>query len=517
MSKEALQNRIDLTECEKEPIQTPGCIQPHGVLLVLQEPELRILQISMNSETFFGQAAQELLNQPLATLLGSAAVALLQERLRTQDIHTLNPLLIRTGGPEKELVFDGIVHRFDGVLLLELEIADPHTSPRDLYHMSLSFLEKLRNTMSLQHLCQVAVEEIRKISNFDRVMTYRFDEHWNGTVIAENKSEGIDSFLGLHFPASDIPRQARELYQQNWLRLIEDVDYQPIPIFPAENPVTCSPLNLSLSVLRSASPIHLEYLKNMGVHASLSITLLKEKTFWGLIACHNLEMKHISYDRRVMCELLGQIVSAQLSAKVDYEEHLYEIQVRTLQAQLLSILVKEEKVVDGLAKHGMKILQLVNAGGLALCFENRYVTMGAVPPEDEIKQLVAWLHGKGDMFHSHALSTVYGAAERFRDVGSGLLAISISEVQGSYALWFRPEVIQTVNWGGNPQEVTMTQDMRVHPRRSFELWKQTIEMTALHWKACELAAALELRHVLVDMALRDVILKQTLNSWLNRP
>ncbi|HEV2660037.1 MAG TPA: GAF domain-containing protein, partial [Ktedonobacteraceae bacterium] len=515
MSKEALQHIIDLTACEKEPIQTPGCIQPQGVLLVLQEPELSILQISTNSETFFGRPAQELLHQSLATLLGPAATTSLQERLRTQDIHTVNPLLIRTRGPEKELVFDGIVHRIDGGLLLELEIADPHTSPRNLYHMSLSFIEKLRNTTSLQHLCQVAVEEIQKISNFDRVMIYRFDQDWNGEVVAEQKSARLDSFLGLHFPASDIPRQARELYQQNWLRLIEDVDYQPIPIFPAENPVTHGPLNLSFSVLRSVSPVHLEYLKNMGVRASLSITLLKENRLWGLIACHHLEKRHISYDRRVMCELLGQIVSAQLSAKVDYEEHLYEIQVRTLQAQLLSALTKEENVVDGLAKHSMKILQLVNASGLALCFGDRYATVGAVPPENDIKQLVAWLQGEGDVFNSNALSTLYGAAERFKDVGSGLLAISISKVQGSYVLWFRPEVIQTVNWGGNPNAVTMTQDIRLHPRRSFELWKQTIEMTALPWKACELAAALELRSVLVDMVLRDMVLKQTLNLWLN--
>ncbi|HEV2654489.1 MAG TPA: hypothetical protein VGT82_06000, partial [Ktedonobacteraceae bacterium] len=210
-------------------------------------------------------------------------------------------------------------------------------------------------------------------------------------------------------------------------------------------------------------------------------------------------------------------VSAQLSAKVDYEEHLYEIQVRTLQAQLLSALAKEENVVDGLAKHSMKILQLVQAGGLALCFGDRYATVGAVPPENDIKQLVAWLQGEGDVFNSNALSTLYGAAERFKDVGSGLLAISISKVQGSYVLWFRPEVIQTVNWGGNPNAVTMTQDIRLHPRRSFELWKQTIKMTALPWKACELAAALELRSVLVDMVLRDMVLKQTLNLWLNHP
>ncbi len=516
MGKRTASKVVDLSNCE-EAIHIPGSIQPHGVLLVLQEPELLILQVSANVETFFGCPAQELLNQSLAILLGTAEVRLLQESLQIQDVRRVNPLRIRARVPAGEMVFDGILHRNDGLLLLELEESDLHTRLQDLYRENHLSIEKLCITTSLQQLYQVVVEEVQAMIGFDHVMMYCFDQQWNGTVIAEARREGIASFLGLCFPASDIPPQARELYRQNWLRSIDDVDYQPSSILPTDNPVTCRPLNLSFSILRSVSPIHLEYLRNMGIRASLSITLLKEKAFWGLIVCHNTLPRHVAYERRMSCELLGRVVSAQLCAKIDYEENLYEMQIRTNQAQLVRELSKEENLVDGLAKHGMKALALVNADGIAICFEDRYVAMGAVPQEEDVRQLVAWLRQRdeGDVFHSNTLPLLYKAAEHFRAVGSGLLAIPVSKVQDSYILWFRPEVAQTVKWGGNPDEVVVTQDLRVHPRRSFELWKQTISMTALPWKPCEVAAVLELRSVFLDMVLHDIVLRQTLNSWLN--
>lgn len=512
---------VDFTNCEKEPIHISGAIQQHGVLFALEETALTILQVSQNVFDFFHVSADALLNQPLATLFEPSQIQILRQSLFVDDLQAVNPLKLTTQSNGKEKVFDGILHRSDGLLILELEDATltESTSAAALYSHLRIAIPRLSHASNLQETCKILAQEVRTITGFDRVMVYQFDEHWNGTVLAEEKLASLDSFLTLRFPASDIPRQARQLYLKNWLRLIANVEYQPSTLTPVLNPLTQQPLDLSLSVLRSVSPMHIEYLKNMGVHASMSISLIKENVLWGLVVCHHLTPKYISHEIRTASEFLGQIVSALLSAKQDNEAHEHEMQVKSMLMQLLANVAREENALDGLKKYGDDITAMVHAQGLAICTEEQYHTLGQVPAEKDLKEITAWLaaNNTDDVFHTASLAETYSNAETIKQTASGILAIRISKVQGGYILCFRPEVVQTVNWGGDPNALAEAAQHTtgLHPRKSFELWKETIRSTALPWQACEIEAAGELRTAIVDMMLRDMLLQQTLGSWLN--
>jgi two-component system, chemotaxis family, sensor kinase Cph1 len=514
------QEAFDLTDCEKEAIRIPGSIQSHGLLIVLQEPDLTIVQVSSNTTSLLGIPPEALLQQKLVVLLGQSQVDQLTKSLLLQDLQLINPLKLSIIGQDKEQAFDGSLHRTNHLLILELEPLSTSQvySYWELYHALEMIITKLQGVSSLTDLCQFTAHEIHHLTGFDRVMIYQFDQDWNGTVIAESRRDDVEAFLELRFPATDIPRQARELYEQNWLRLIPNVDYQPVPLAPANNPLTNAPLDLSFAALRSVSPIHIEYLKNMGVSASLCISLLKKHVLWGMIVCHNTTPKHLTYEIRAVCELVGRIISSQLYTKEQGEDINYEMKINTIQVQLLRSLTKENNAFEGLMKHSHDLLNMVSAQGAVLYFEDHYAELGEVPSKEQVKQLITWLQGHTDegIFHTASLSSLYKEAEQYKEIASGLLALPISKIQGSYVLWFRSEIIKTVNWGGNPYApiVVSEQDKRLHPRKSFEHWKETIRQTALPWKDSELTVAFELRSMLLDMVLRDIILRQTLGNWL---
>ncbi|HYH97324.1 GAF domain-containing protein, partial [Hyalangium sp.] len=276
---------IDLGDCSKEPIHIPGSIQPHGVLFALSEPELTVTQVSTNTADLFGLQAELLLGRPLAELLERASLGQLTEALRSHQPQESNPLPITVG----RRTFDGIVHRHQGVTLLELEPVPPaeehHAWP--LPRLLQRAIARLQAAKNLRELCDAAAAEVRRLTGFERVMVYRFDEDDHGEVLAEDMLEGLDPYLGHHYPASDIPQQARQLYLRNWLRIIPDREYRPAPIIPSLRPDSQQPLDLSFSVLRSVSPIHIEYMRNLGVRASMSISLVHRGRLWGLISCAN--------------------------------------------------------------------------------------------------------------------------------------------------------------------------------------------------------------------------------------
>ncbi len=337
-------------------------------------------------------------------------------------------------------------------------------------------------------------------------MVYQFDNQCNGAVIAESKTKSLEPFLGLHYPAYDIPEQARKLYCLNWLRLITDVDYKAVEIVPTCNPVTNRPLDLSSSVLRSVSPCHIEYLHNMGVTASMSISLVKDGKLWGLIACHHQSPKRIPYEVRTACEFLGQVMSLELLTKEGNEDYEYRIEQKSIQAKLIEYLSLSDNFISGVIKYKPNLIDLVRAQGAAVCFGGDYIVVGETPSIEEIKHLIEWLGNKfqDDCFYTDSLPSIYQQAESFKNVASGLLAVSISKAQKNCILWFRPEVIQTVDWGGNPNKNIEVEngELRLHPRKSFELWKQTVRLKSLPWKKCEIDAAIEFRNAIISIVLR---------------
>ena len=513
---------VTLTNCDQEQIHLPGSIQPHGVLFVLQEPQLEIVQVSQNTEALIGIAPQDLVSQPLINVLGEQQTDLLTQYL-AKDFEQVNPLKISLTQDNENHLFNGIIHRSpDGTIVLELEPVNSsqETNFFQFYQMTKGTLTKMQSTFDLQDLCQVIVEEIQTLTGFDRVMVYRFDADNSGHVIAETKREDLSPFLGLHYPPTDIPQPARRLYQLNLLRLIPDVDYQPVEL--PLNPENNQPFDLSYSVLRSVSPIHIEYLKNMGVQASMSISLIQKQSLWGLIACHHYSSKYISYEVRTACEFLGQVMSLEIASKEENQDLDYKQSLKKIQAKLLENLYQTEDWVEGLATGSKNLLNLVGAQGVILCAEGELIQIGNTPSKSDSYLLIQWVKTKiseENVFCTNSLIKDYPAAADFTDVASGLLALEISKIREHYILWFRTEVLQTVHWAGNPnKDVKIEEDgsLTLSPRQSFNLWKETVQYTSLPWKNCEIQEAVELKNTIVGIVLKKVDELAQINLELQR-
>ena len=445
---------LNLNNCDREPIHIPNSIQPHGILLAFSEADYQIVQVSLNTKQLLGIEPQDLLERSLEEFLGKEQVETIR-RCLSKDFDRINPLsfTITQNNSSEKLSFNGIVHRTKGLAILELEPIQPSSAMDffNFYQLVKSPIGKIQSTSTLDELCQILVKEVRKITQFDRVMVYRFDSEGAGTVIAEELEEGLEPYLGLHYPSSDIPRQAKKLYTLNFLRLIPDAGYEPVGLIPELNPLTQEPLDLSFSVLRSVSPIHTEYLGNMGVTASMSISLLKNKQLWGLIACHHSQPKYLPYQIRTVCEFIGQVVSFELAAKEENQDLDYQMKLKSIQTQFVETMSKAEDLEIGLTNKPSQLLELVSAGGVALCFGSELTLIGNTPKQEEILALLSWLETQFDrdvIYETTCLSAAYSPAEQYAGVASGMLALIISRVQPTYILWFRPEVIQTVNWGG---------------------------------------------------------------------
>ncbi|WP_293126798.1 ATP-binding protein [Microcoleus sp. bin38.metabat.b11b12b14.051] len=512
---------VDLTNCDREPIHISGHIQPHGVLLVVREPQLEILQISENTQDLLGVDAKSAIGQDLSLLLDRTQLEKLKACLQKDNLKTINPIKLSVEKAGKSLEFDWILHRGEGVLIVELELATTteNFSVFSFYHSVRSTVSKIQSARNLKELCQQTVEEVRKISEFDRVMVYQFDPEGNGAVIAEDKAENLSAFLGLNYPSTDIPKQARKLYSLNWLRLIPDINYQPVSLVSANNPVTNQPLDLSFSVLRSVSPMHIEYLQNMGVTASMSISLIKDKKLWGLIACHNYTPKYLNYEVRAACEFIGQVMSLELQSKEGNEDYDYKLHLKSIQTQIFEDISTSENLSEVLVKCQHNLLEAVNALGAAIIFGDNCYRVGQTPPGESLKYLTKWVqkHLAKEIFYTDSLTKFYPEAEEFKDTASGCLAIAISPSQQIYVLWFRPEVISTVNWAGNPNkpvEIDVDGSQRLSPRKSFELWKENVKCKSLPWKQCEIDAALQLKKAMINIVLRQADKLEKLNKAL---
>nr|WP_199314559.1 MULTISPECIES: ATP-binding protein [unclassified Desertifilum] len=502
---------MNLTRLKQPSIHLLTQVQPHGVLLVLQEPDLTVLQASQNTATAFGISAAQIITQTLDSILDSYQVDRFREALAADNLEIINPTKVWVRHKNDDYrVFDAIFHRSaDGFLVLELEPALTHESIPFLsfYHLARASINQLEATSNLQDFCQVIVQEVRNVTGFDRVMLYKFDDDGHGEVLAEDKLDEMESYLGLHYPESDIPQPARKMFLSNWIRVIPDAKAEAVPLYPAQNPITQQPVDLTLSILRSAYPCHLEYLHNMGVGSSLTISLMKDQQLWGLIACHHRTPKYIPYELRKACEFLGRVIFAEISTREEEADHNYRLKLANVQSALIEQMSEDENFIDGLVQHEPNLLDLANAKGAAICFGGRWTTLGQTPSEEELNYLAQWL-GKtvdSEIFYTDSLPLIYSDAERFKDVASGLLAIPISK--RSYVLWFRPEVIQTVNWGGDPHHAYELKesgnDLRLCPRKSFELWKETVRLKSLPWKPVEIKATLELRKAIVNIVLRQ--------------
>ncbi|HIK26724.1 MAG: ATP-binding protein [Oscillatoriaceae bacterium SKW80] len=509
---------LESTYNEEEPIHLTGCIQPHGLLFVLKEPELKILQVSDNTAQILGIPSSYFIDRSLITLLDNNQIEQLRAVIYNQKLNDDDTKLLKLTFylPYKTIKFDAIIHRTNGGLILELEPSKQQIEFINFYNLVRTAANKIQSAPDFKSLCQALASEVRKISGFDRVMVYKFDEQGHGCVIAEDKLENLPSYEGLHYPSSDIPPEARRLYCLNWLRLIADVNYKPAKIIPAINPITYEPIDLTYSVLRSISPCHIEYLQNMGVSASMSISLMKGDKLWGLIACHHYSPRYVAYEVRKACEFLGQVMSLELSSKEESEDYEYQLQLKSNLAKIIEYMSNEKNYIEGLFKYNPNVLDLANATGAFAQLGGKIRTIGKVPPAEEINKLIEWLNSSNEeVFSTDCLTKIYKPAEEYKEIASGILAICISKNQNNYVIWFRTEVIKTVNWAGNPKEIKGEEEReRLNPRKSFELWKETVRGKSLPWKTCEIETAKELKNAIIKIVLRKAEELEKLNAAL---
>lgn len=523
MTERSSSTEVDLRSCEREPIHIPGSIQPQGVLLVLDTDAMTIVQASENTSDFLGVTAESLLGQSLEVAVGQANAAEITRKVARLDPSAAaqHVTTLRLGPKDQERAFHAIAHFSDAGLVLELEIAEDESfiSLTNLHPLVGKLFGRFEGVHATRDLMQTAANEVRSISGFDRVLIYEFDTEWNGTVVAESGNGILPSYLDLRFPASDIPSQARELYRRNPIRLIANADYVPSKIVPEINPRTKRPLDMTFSVLRSVSPIHLEYMRNMDTAASMSVSILRDGELWGLISGHSREPRHVGFDVRSACGFIAQILSVQLDAHYRAAENAERIRMKSVETALLTEMAARENFVDGLTNND-DLLRFGRAAGAAVLFDNQCILKGKTIDEDRVRELVDWLHenSSDEVFQSSSLSTLFPPAVHYADTISGLLAIRISKLHRSYVLWFRPEVVQTVQWGGDPRKPVeeASNDKRIHPRKSFESWKETVRLRSREWTRVEIESATDLRNSIVGIVLRKAEEMAELTSELER-
>ncbi|HTL39052.1 MAG TPA: ATP-binding protein [Kofleriaceae bacterium] len=494
-----------LTNCDLEPIHIPGTIQTYGVLLVLAEPALTVTQVSDNVEDHFALGVESVIGQSLSVLLDPTSVDDVRRALCANRLFEVNPLHLTARGRQ----FDGIIHRHDGATILELEpsLGLDSVPASGIHHPFRTALLQIERVGSLSELANVVVEQMRQVTAFERVMFYRFHGDGHGSVDAEAKDATLEPYLGLNYPASDIPAQARRLYLSNWLRLIFDARSTPARVVPTLRPDTGKPLDLSYSVLRGVSPVHLEYMANMGTRSAMSISLIVRDRLWGLVSCVNHSRAwRIPHDMRAACEFIGRLTSLQIAAFEDRALLSLRAAGRAT-AQALGAAMRESTEVEPLAAvfaHPAELMGLVAAEGAALVSTGGVVTCGRTPSHQLIEEIAAWLDARGENtpFSTDVLVTSFPRAREASDVASGLLTFALPGAAQRRLLWFRPELIRTVHWGGDPtKSVQAESGQQLRPRHSFAVWKEEVRLHSHPWTASDLEAVEELQRRAIEVDL----------------
>ena len=496
---------VDLTDCAREPIHVPGYTQAFGVLLAMPAGSDRISQISNNTGLLFSSDPFLVVGKKLSEVLGQANAETVFASLKSGDWKETNPLRISVEHEGATREVNAIVHRYDGLDFVELEpvSAEGAQVAARSYNLVQGALTRLQKCLNTRDLWEAVVAECHKITGYDRVMLYKFDRDDHGYVIAERKQDHQDSFLGLHYPASDIPEQARRLYRLNWIRFIPDIRYKPVPLIPVIDEDHKRLTDLTHSVLRAVSPVHCEYLQNMGVAASMSVSILREGRLWGLIAFHNDTPKELPFELRSACELLGQALSIRIAALEDIEDSAYKSKTNSLQAKFLGDLPRYRDVASALVAQAPNLLDFIPATGAAVCSAGRIDTLGRSPTEEQINLVRRWTLDRiaAPVFVTDRLQDRVSEASALTDTASGVLGFTVSHAHDLHIFWFRTEQVQVMKWGGEPTKpVVFDGDtMRLSPRKSFEVWKQEVRGKSTAWLQPEIEAALELRSTLMSL------------------
>lgn len=504
-----------LATCEREPILHPGAVQPHGVLLVCRAHDLLVLQVSANAERLFARSVALLLGRRLGELLDGVPLAL-GANPSAEMLAARNPVDVVVAGRP----YEAILHRLTDRVLVELEPSHPSDRARALAreaHRRLHHaLARLRAARSTAELLAIAAEEVRALTGVDRALVYRFEPDEHGVVVAESRREGVTPYLGLHFPASDVPSAVRELYATSPLRLVPDARATPSRLVPALDPETRQPLDLRNAVLRAVAPVHCEYLENMGVRASMSISLMSSGHLWGLLACHHGAPHFVPYETRAACELFGEVVASQITL-LEQRERADE---RARASERRAAVVREMSssgMAAGLLRGGHDLLALFEATGVALVADGRVTHMGSTPPVEMIEALGRWVPSVQEcgLYHTECLSGVHPLGGPLAEVASGILAVVFSAEVDYVIFLFRPERPRTLRWAGDPHVPGHdAAGARLGPRKSFAEWIETVRGRSEPWREADLENARELRTAILDVVVSKAAELARLNGDL---
>ena len=499
---------VDLTNCDREPIHLISAIQPAGFLIAVSTDWL-ISRVSTNAPAFLGRSIDDLLGASLRDVLAVAAVRTLRNRLsimRGEDAveRAFGLQLMDDGGR-----FDVAVHMSNGDIVMEAEPSEPEDdlNPSAMVQTMLSRLNRLTD---LDALLKEAARQVRALTGHHRVMIYRFHPDGAGEVVAEHLAAGLEPFLGLRYPASDIPRQARALLERNVVRVVADVDATASAIVPQLGP-TGAPLDLSMSTLRAHSPIHIEYLKNMGVGATLTISLLRGGRLWGLIACHHKTARHVSYERRTTAELFAQILSLLIETREREAVSDYEQRTRRVHDGLLATIVETGSTAANLGAMAEQISEIVPCDGMAIRIGDEMVLTGSTPTREEMVALTRFLDrsAASQVLALNHLGQAHPPARDYAERAAGMLAIPVSRTPRDYLVFFRREIAQSITWAGDPAKLVSIgpNGVRLTPRKSFEAWREIVRGQSAAWTEPQLGAADALRVTILEVVLRltDVV------------
>lgn len=496
---------VAIEQCAREPIHVPGSIQPQGFMLVLDPLTFEVLQASDNVRDWLGLEPAQLLGKSLEQCLelGEEVVRKLGALPRDEHhpVH-LGDLMFKGRAQSR---FAMLAHAWDQVLIAEFEPArDVAAAYGHLYPLVRAFVGQMQEVQDIHALCRLVAFELKRITGFGRVKAYRFDEQGNGLVLAEVADDGYPSYLGLCFPASDIPSQARALYVASRIRVIEDADYDASPLVPANNPRTGAALDMSHAALRSVSPVHLRYMRNMGTQASMSISIVVRGRLWGLVSCHDSNPRPVGFQVRMACELLGSVLSLQIEAREAQADTEHLLGLRQRIVSLLSSMADRDSVREGLLAQPDTFLEFAGAQGAAVISDSHCDLFGQTPPQHQVDTLVKWLSQRelaGEVFVTDNLGRDVPQLADLAEHAAGVLAVAISELHNHYLIWFQPEQRRTVHWAGRPEK-PVDGNGRLNPRASFEQWEETVKGHSRGWDAMVVEGVSELRTAVLGIVLR---------------
>jgi PAS domain S-box-containing protein len=511
-----------LDRCAQEQVQVIGQVQPHGLLFALSEPDLIVRQVSTNISTILKLTPGSILDRSFETVLGAQLFESFQTQLLSDAGLSATPLRVSTS--EGAIDFQCVAHRQDGVLIVEFEtlVGAYSLDPLDFESHLRRPLSLMRKAPDILELSRVAASELRRLSGFDRVIVYAFDANWNGEVIAEAVGSSPVSYLGLTFPASDVPPQVRRLLLLNAMRPIVDVDATQAPIVPEVNPVTGRSLDLTYSVLRSASQVHLEYLRNMGVQSSLAISIVVKGRLWGMIACHGSAPRRMAHSTRSVLELVCQTLAAQVTLRTENAALQSRLTAREKLDRVAAGLEASESFLEAVQSEGARLLDLFDADGLVLRMDGVASYVGATVETDLLDSVTRQLRNlaMGGVASHDQVGKLAPDIAVYAGLASGALFLDLAESPGagqagSYLMFLRGELVETVTWAGNPNKAVLADEHdRLHPRKSFEAWREIVHGVSRPWTEIELECGFLLREQMLRK--RDSIARKQAEQVLRK-